>query len=232
MDNQISDFVFETMLAALLHDIGKVYQRMDKGDRAKLPSSILGMRGQVGTIDAGYDHALWTLPFLEEMRPTLHSFISNSTDFENSAGLHHNPMQGHIEQWIVTYADRASAGMNRYKPRPGEHKEQKNKRGFLYYQRPLIFLFSQVTIEEKTTEGHGQFYLPSTLYDMDALFGQPEENSIEYKYPGIMQGFIDDFRKIDTKDRNHFLETIASLLFVVLGGAFIDHGTRSRYSPL
>ncbi|HAJ80491.1 MAG TPA: type III-A CRISPR-associated protein Cas10/Csm1, partial [Fibrobacteres bacterium] len=171
-------------------------------------------RGQVGTVNAGYDHALWTLAFLEDndIRDKLNCFISNYTAFENAACLHHNPMKDEIEQLIVTYADRTSAGMDRFKDRPGETEDQKNKKGFRYYQQPLCSLFSELKKEEDACLPEPQYYEPASLHDLNAIFSQTKEESIGDKYESIGKSFKDEFLKIESKDKNHFLETIVSLL--------------------
>ncbi len=56
-------------------------------------------------------------------------------------------MQGHIEQWIVTYAYGVSAGMNRISPVQVNIRNKKIK-GVSFTIKTVKFFVSEVTIEE------------------------------------------------------------------------------------
>lgn len=105
MEDKIREHIY---LAALLHDIGKFYQRADNpysDKRNDLSEPVKNMADLICPLNNegrfGYQHTVWTLQFLTEIEAILKKipdFSQNLFDRENNqdtifqlASFHHKP---------------------------------------------------------------------------------------------------------------------------------------------
>ena len=152
-------------LAALLHDIGKFYQRADKSFSEKkneLSHNIKEMADYICPINEkgrfGYQHSAWTLQFLSEIENSLKKIpglLPNSTSANNAdsifqlASYHHKPSTE--MQALISLADWWSAGIDRRNEQTLEKDELSNEPGISwgknrYKKIPLYSIFNYIQI--------------------------------------------------------------------------------------
>lgn len=146
MSEQLRRRVF---LAALLHDVGKFYQRADKSFTDKyneLSDCSRRMADDICPVDdpgrSGYRHTVWTNEFIGKYGgiigniPGLKTDVCDGGGSDDStaslAGNHHKPKTE--TQALVTLADCWSAGIDRTDPRTLE-QEQLSARESLAVER-------------------------------------------------------------------------------------------------
>ena len=150
-------------LAALLHDIGKFYQRADKSFSEKkneLSHNIKEMADYICPINEkgrfGYQHSAWTLQFLSEIENSLKKIpglLPNSTSANNAdsifqlASYHHKPSTE--MQALISLADWWSAGIDRRNEQTLEKDELSNEPGISwgknrYKKIPLYSIFNYI----------------------------------------------------------------------------------------
>lgn len=109
-------------LAALLHDIGKFYQRADDNGAARsarLSPEVKKLEGQYCPEYKGqysHKHVLWTAQFFEDHATFYRDLLQE--DFGacyQAAVAHHRPMQGNYWQELVQKADHYASGCDRTK---------------------------------------------------------------------------------------------------------------------
>ena len=167
-------------LAALLHDIGKFYQRADNrwNDENQLSSYSRKLANDICPINDsgkfGYQHVVWTNEFLERMKLKLEKIpdfkldVYDETNFNNIfnfAANHHTPKTE--LQALISLADWWSAGIDRHIPKD-ESKIKAGERIFTtrdrYKQIPLYSVFNTVN------NGTGQSAFPLHPLDLTNCF--------------------------------------------------------------
>lgn len=226
MEDKIREHIY---LAALLHDIGKFYQRADKGFSDKtneLSNSVKSVADYLCPMTEngyfGYQHTVWTLQFLSEIEATLKKipdFSQNLFDGEKNqdtifqlASFHHKPSTE--LQALISLADWWSAGVDRRVKLEEENgdidaiKWGKNR----YKQIPLYSVFNGIN------EGKGKsaFGLRSLSIEEDGFFpndvNSPQDGISQEKYENLWMGFKKDFDKLPTDTFDGFAESLLNLL--------------------
>lgn len=219
-------------LAALLHDIGKFYQRADKLFAEKnndLSEHVRKIADYICPINKegrfGYQHAVWTLQFLTEIESKLKlipNFIKNPFDGNEDiesvfqlASFHHKP---NTElQALISLADWWSAGIDRRDIDTLEKeeisKEETIQWGKTRYKRiPLHSVFNDIN----KGKGKYAFSLKPLSIEKEGFF-PIEINTIkdgisEEKYTKQWEAFSEEFNKLPTDTFNGFSESLLSLL--------------------
>lgn len=116
----MSDIRDQIYLGALLHDIGKFYQRADKSyyDSDALSEQSRRIADQICPLtQAGYfshQHVIWTNEFCEQHAGLFNKFIANSDVIDNVINLasyHHRPNS--VFQAMIQLADWWASGLDR-----------------------------------------------------------------------------------------------------------------------
>lgn len=216
-------------LAALLHDIGKFYQRADRlfnEKHSELSEHSKKLAEEICPINDyshfGYQHVVWTNEFFEKNKivfkniPELRSNLnatSNHDCIENLACNHHSPNT--ISQAIITMADWWSAGIDRRKA--VEHDETTAKYKNINWGNnrhkkiPLYSIFNSI---------HGQesnFAFPLTPLSLSAkLLPKPivnlEEGNNQNLYNSLWSQFTNEFSKLPSDNIKGFTESLLYLL--------------------
>lgn len=152
------DLRHRIFLAALLHDIGKFYQRADQSFSEKyndLSSYSKRIAEDICPVNEhgrfGYQHVVWTNEFIERYGSAvmnIHGIRTADEDTDDSmptfACNHHKPKTE--LQALVTLADWWSAGIDRTQPSSMERERRDNERsiqwGGIGTSAFLSFLFS------------------------------------------------------------------------------------------
>lgn len=226
MEDKIREHIY---LAALLHDIGKFYQRADNpysDKRNDLSEPVKNMADLICPMNEngyfGYQHTVWTLQFLTEIEANLKkipNFSQNLFDGEKNqdtifqlASFHHKPSTE--LQALISLADWWSAGVDRRVKLEEENgdidaiKWGKN----CYKQIPLYSVFNGIN------EGKGKsaFGLRSLSIEEDGFFpndvNSPQDGISQEKYAKLWGMFKDEFGKLPTDTFEGFAESLLNLL--------------------
>ena len=131
--------VLEVTLAALLHDIGKAYQRSVKSDKGTLCDEAKGL--EVGRGESSYAHAKWTSDFINRNSDMLKSLISTMTigEFDAIASCHHNPSSDRVfEKLLLKLIEQVLVWIENLLLKKMIQRLRKN---YTYYTRPLDSIF-------------------------------------------------------------------------------------------
>ena len=217
-------------LAALLHDIGKFYQRADKpfsekendlSTHVKKIADYICPSNKEGRF--GYQHTVWTLQFLAEIESKLKqipAFIKNPFNGNNNcesifqlASYHHKPSTE--LQALISLADWWSAGIDRREKLEEEEvaNEKNIQWGKARYKRiPLYSVFNEIN------EGKGKsaFGLkPLSIEERDFFpsdINTVEDGISEEKYARQWKAFSEEFKRLPTDTFNGFADSLLALL--------------------
>lgn len=199
-------------LAALLHDIGKFYQRASS-------VSIKEINPDFDKEEFGYQHAEWTNEFFEKAEPILKKIpnyqknIFFETDFDNVANLasnHHKP-QSEL-QALVSLADWWSAGLDRNSGSTLEAEEKNLNWGKTRYKNiPLYSIFNKIN------EGKGNHGFPLAPMNIDDThFPREIKSTVEGisqdAYRQLWSKFMVEFEKLPIDSFDGFAESLVYLL--------------------
>lgn len=216
-------------LAAILHDIGKFYQRADSGlmDRynslsrhSKDIASDICPVNEYGRF--GYQHVVWTNEFIEKNQSMLAGIpgIADRRGLEvddslaNLACNHHKPMSE--LQAIIALADWWSAGVDR---NTKGHLEVENETALdkihwgkqRYKKIPLFSIFNKIN------DGHGNYGFPLTALNIDSRcfpysIASCNDGVDEQKYMKLWTEFTCEFEHLPTDSFEGFAESLLYLL--------------------
>lgn len=214
-------------LAALLHDIGKFYQRADqpywksdnlKETSKKLAGMICPQKEAGGVTYPTHQHVIWTNDFLEttlsnQLRNlgfSVNPFDENKQNEDNLTNLavyHHRPTS--LKQGLIQLADHWASGLDRTK----KDQKEKEEQGKFFKRIPLLSVFSQIYRDK---QGRDDFYVkaaPSSINE--SVF--PETKDYEPDYSNLWTAFTAEMAKIpDAKEDETSYKAFVDSLLVVL----------------
>ncbi len=216
-------------LAALLHDIGKFYQRADdsfNNKQSQLSDYSKQLANDICPLSDngkfGYQHVVWTNEFFERVGLKLKQIpnyignvceTSNENCLANLACNHHKP-QTEV-QAIITMADWWSAGIDRrdaIEKEEAEDKVSKINWGKTRYKHiPLYSIFNTIK------DGNAKYAFPLEQLDITGREFPMEISSVDdglsqEKYKILWDKFIRDFDKLPTDSMHGFTESLVYLL--------------------
>ena len=215
-------------LAALLHDIGKFFQRADKSFADKnnaLSAYSKNLANDICPVnDQGrfsYQHVVWTNEFFEKTKevfnkvPGLRINPYENKDMDNLVTFacnHHRPQT--LWQAIVTMADGWSAGIDRLSPSDLKKKDYASKKvdwGKLSYKTvPLFSVFN------KLNGGKGNKAFKLKALNIDKVFpaeiNKKEDGISEAEYKDLWKGFTSELKELPTDSIYGFTESLLFLL--------------------
>lgn len=226
------------ILAALLHDIGKFWQRADQ--LLNHPNSGIKQKNAdwswlVPYSDYGKptrQHAIWTYQFFQNHRKKfadLGLWSEEENSLINLAGKHHSP-QSSIQS-VITMADQWSSAIDRRntdEEEPGEVKKDGiNWGNYAYKSIPLNPVFDSIRIREETTGQfsvnplHNAFHLnPLSLenevihpYRLDEnKVDTLKKNTLQEEYRALWEAFEKEFDHLPTGSFSAFINSLLALL--------------------
>ncbi len=163
------------ILGALLHDIGKFYQRTGKKQdySERVMQSCCPFNKEIN--DFTHKHGLWSGQFAKE--------IFGEGEVENLCLFHHKPRD--LGDKIIQLADWLSSG---------ERFEEANVKEGKSYEIPLMSIFSQLY---KPAPAEESKYFPLTSIEEfgEQFFPQKSFNLTKNDYDELWKNFTDDVRK-------------------------------------
>jgi len=208
------------ILAGLLHDIGKFYQRAGAKFDLKYQSdqydyeNFTKKYGEGASLRYSYLHGAFTAKFFREN-------LSQYDEAGVIAALHHVPEQGNNERQkflarLIALADRMSSGER-------QDRDENEESGHPQ-EEPLTSIFSQLELEEsdieKEKKSRPAYYIPlsplqESLADVfpvqdkkDAFHGLKGEEAYKKRW----EEFIGDLKKLNSEDYDLFMAQIYHLL--------------------
>ncbi|GIV35223.1 MAG: type III-A CRISPR-associated protein Cas10/Csm1 [Chitinophagales bacterium] len=207
-------------LAALLHDIGKFFQRADSAGAARsallkkeiknLESRLCPQRNNVYS----HKHVLWTAQFLDNYASYFKKMLNlNESAFDELlllAAAHHKPSS--FSELIIQKADHYSSGADRVNEEAAwKDAEQENDNKWDAFKRiPMKSIFEGVKLDEGTaiTYHHN---LPVKAIEFSENYF-PSKNNVETGYGALWERFNQEFQQLNTQSFRAFT---GSLLFLL-----------------
>lgn len=216
-------------LAALLHDIGKFYQRADTGSVASssrlkqevknLESIILPSYKGVAT----HKHALWTAQFIIEnevvIKNLIGSDLSNLSDknsiLQLSAG-HHLPKNQQSDLGkIIKEADSLSAGMDRDSELALQDEQDERESNWdAFKKKRMTSILETIGLSVDELENKADWkHLPVEPMTLSKDFFPKKDFALPPDYHKLWNDFNRDFKFIQANTYKAFSETLLNLLF-------------------
>ena len=210
-------------LAALLHDIGKFYQRADENSTAKsthLSEEVKNLEKTYCPLNPftkrySHKHVLWTAQFFIDFSKHLKTLLGlNDSDFYNIlkiASIHHNPSNSFDER-IIQKADHYSSGIDRSNAsvawKDSEEEEDKNWDNFKRIQMRSIF--EGISIEGKNPAYNHK--LPLLQFQISENYFPKRDIETIADYKKLWNDFATEVKFIQSKSIKVFNETLLFLL--------------------
>lgn len=211
-------------LAALLHDIGKFYQRADIGgisnskylkEHCKDESSFCP---QYVSGKYSHKHVLWTAQFIEDYASVFKNLVradmSNLSDKDNllnlAAGHHLKSEQISILGNIIKEADCLSSGMDRSSDEALRDSQDEEIAGWDSFKKKRMISILQ-TIKNPNTVYN--WHLPVNAIDLTRNSFPQKEFSVAPDYSALWADFISEFKFIQADTYHAFSETLLNLLY-------------------
>ncbi|PWJ57828.1 CRISPR-associated protein Csm1 [Dyadobacter jejuensis] len=215
-------------LAALLHDIGKFWQRADVSYNTskyleKYPY-IIGNAGNIcPTSQEGYfkyQHVIWTQLFFEENLETFEKigiYDKESVDNLVNLSIHHHKPESKL-QALIQFADWWASGIDRSDDKDFENDVKRGKLKFK--EEPLINIFGNLNVYDKNRKlsqkpvkasafGLEKLSLKNTLFPSEERY----ENGVsQEEYTVLWSLFSSEFKKLPTDSLSAFNRSLHYLL--------------------
>ena len=208
-------------LAALLHDIGKFYQRADTGsvstskflsEMSKAESAFLPSRNGLYT----HKHCLWTAQFIDDFQSVFRNLVganlSDLTDMNNLyslAACHHLKKEQLSDLGkIIKEADLLSSGMDRETDLAFRDEQDENNWNAFKTKR-------MVSILETVDSGQSvaEYRLPVAKVTLTKTFFPKKQFEEKPDYEQLWKDFVKEFKFIQSNDYHAFSETFLNLLY-------------------
>jgi CRISPR-associated protein Csm1 len=208
-------------LAALLHDIGKFYQRADTGSVST--SKYLSQTNKTEHVFLPqyegvytHKHCLWTAQFIDDYRSVFKNLTgadsSNLTDKNNLLNLtacHHlREEQLSLLGQFIKEADCLSSGMDR-DTEEAYKDEQDENRWDSFKTKRMTSILETVCKKDITVSRH----LPVDKLNLTKSFFPKETFDTTPDYTQLWQDFISEFKFIQANTYRAFSETLLNLLY-------------------
>lgn len=210
----MKDNLYEIIIAALLHDVGKFKQRAFGGDESKLSISTKNMEGYVLPSGKGgyysHRHALWTYDFFDKDFIPILKAINNLSSIDMGlvaklAANHHNASSD--TEKIIETADRISAGFDRITDDDSHYKNGD------YLKKNLKPVFNIITQNDELNITSKYCYHLNKL-SSDNIFPEiiNENKNLTSDYKKLWDSFIDELKTVfSTDNKNIFIQNLINL---------------------
>lgn len=221
-------------LAALLHDIGKFYQRADKSfndkqnclsvESKKIADYLCPLNEQG---NFGYQHCVWTHQFLQDQEKQMKQvpgLVENVFEREMQdsvfqlTAFHHKPSTE--LQALISMADWWSAGIDRRTQNIEVENGERNgvQWGNQRYKKiPLYSVFNKISTKENSKPNY-QFAFglhPLSIDEKDIYPSEiknMQDGVDELKYAALWKSFVEEFKNLPTDSFDGFAESLMFLL--------------------
>lgn len=212
-------------LAALLHDIGKFYQRADVGSVAgskylkehckdKTTFCPLGINGRYS-----HKHVLWTAQFIEDFASVFKVLVNDKMNdlsakdnlMNLAAGHHLKNDQLSIWGRLIKEADCLSSGMDRSSLEALQDEQDEQESGWDAFKRKrMVSILQTIGLNMKDKR---MKHLPVRKLELNKSFFPKDTYTQAPDYEGLWKDFINEFKYIQANTYRAFSETLLNLLY-------------------
>lgn len=220
--NKIREHIY---LAALLHDIGKFYQRADTGS---VSSSIYlsEQNKNEETFCPNYKgrythkHVLWTAQFLDDFTSVLKRLItddkindlSQNDNLINLAACHHLAFSQLSDLGkIIKEADHLSSGMDRDSDDAMKDMQDESLQNWDSFKKKRMVSILE-GIYRDATNVHN-YHLPIDSISLTKKYFAKEKFNDSPDYKKLWEGFVTEFKFIQANTYHAFSETLLNLMY-------------------
>lgn len=206
-------------ISALLHDIGKFYQRADEknGSSFKFLNSKLwnnpGIYCPSFNGQYTHKHVLWTAQFFEDEKDIFRNVLPDSYKIlESLASSHHNPHPENLYEKIIQKADHWSSGIDRTSPlgmEDGKDETEKVvKNNFKTVEMCSVFehLFND------DIKNIYNYRLPISELKLNKDFFPKSKTQEEAGYLKLWNEFTKEFKSLKTSSPEAFCNSLLYIL--------------------
>lgn len=224
--NQNKDPMRERIyLAALLHDIGKFYQRADT-DSVRTSKELNDFVKNLESVfcplqqdhSRSHKHVLWTAQFLEKFRPVFLKLNQDSDwqDLSLQDSLLHLASSHHLSEdqltengRIIREADHLSSGMDRSSSE--SLKDDQAEKGWDAFKKIRMTSIFESLLRDGININHA-YHLPvgALSLNKESFPVQTFENSADYR--NLWEQFVAEFKFVQSSNLKAFSETLLYLL--------------------
>jgi len=212
---------YKVYLAALLHDIGKFYQRADD----KTSDKFCFLKNEHWKLDStfcpkfknrySHKHVLWTAQFISDNIKSFQQALGNADGLERLAAIHHAPQENNVLERIIQKADHWSSGIDRTTDigQKDADDESKGETKWDYFKRVrMCSVFESLFKEKHLDDFKWKYKLPVSSLQLETeIF--PNENISDPNYEKLWIEFNNEFKKIKTDNPQSFCDTLLNLLY-------------------
>ena len=216
-------------LAALLHDIGKFYQRADNGSVQNSDFLKSHCKDEATFCPQSADktfythkHVLWTAQFIEDFSVVFKNLINDDIanisakdNLMNLAASHHLSSD-QLSVWgkIIKKADCLSSGMDRSSLEALKDSQDESLNGWdAFKKKRMTSILQTVAIGEGQKHPTTWMHLPVNKMSLTKdTFPQTEFTQVP-NYSGLWNDFINEFKYIQANTYRAFSETLLNLLY-------------------
>jgi CRISPR-associated protein Csm1 len=218
----------EIYLAALLHDIGKFYQRADENGVAKSTLISREIKSLESSFCPSYKgipshkHVLWTAQFFIDFEQHLKNLFyhekSVSVDkLMRLSAIHHNPAIQNIKEMIIQKADHYSSGADRSLIDDAwkDSEEEDDKKWDSFRRIKMRSVFEGISLNHKQEEPWTTDYkykIPLTRLELSNNYFPAENDDTLPDYKTLWRDFTSEVKFIQTNSFKTFTETLLALL--------------------
>jgi len=211
--NTLRDKIY---LAALLHDIGKFYQRADVAGVANSKILCESIKNSESVYcpqfngNYSHKHVLWTAQFIDDLGTHLKK-ISGETEYslEHLAGKHHHPSNFYEE--IIQLADHLSSGLDRAEGMPTE-----DYKGWDKFKKVRMYSVFESLMKQEDLD-HWEYQLPLESIQFKNQFFPEKSFTEEPDYKTLWKNFVGELKFIQTDSYRVFAESLYFLLLKYTG---------------
>lgn len=222
MNDKIREHIY---LAALLHDIGKFYQRADTGSvsSSKYLKNFSKQELVFCPVTQGnysHKHVLWTAQFIDDFTEVFKNLaitdLSEKDNLMNLAAGHHLAKDQLSELGkIIKKADCLSSGMDRDSDTAFRDAQDEEEKGWdAFKKKRMISILETIKLDSKEISNKTSWkHLPIHELSLDDKNSFPKSafNS-EPDYKSLWEKFIAEFKFIQADTYRAFAETLLNLL--------------------
>jgi len=216
-------------LSALLHDIGKFYQRADECSVSKskyLDADIKNLESIYCPEDRKvkgkrtHKHILWTAQFIKDFEPQLKGLLINEAGFSvdeimRLSAIHHNPSGNEINELIIQKADHYSSGADRSKIDTAWQDANEEEKWDSFKKARMRSIFEGISLKHNENEVWTTSYksrLALCEMQLNEKFFEHEMNEATPDYVKLWEKFVQEVKFVQTSSFKTFSETFLYLI--------------------
>ncbi|MES2648152.1 MAG: type III-A CRISPR-associated protein Cas10/Csm1 [Bacteroidota bacterium] len=217
-------------LAALLHDIGKFYQRTDPNNASKsglLSEKVKQLEASISPLhwqskQHAHKHVLWTAQFFENLEQHFTKYLKHEGNWTYDkllrlSAAHHAPAADNLLERIIQKADHYSSGVDRdVQGGPGwkDAEEETDQNWVSLKETRMRSVFEGISLKGNKKLADYAKKLPLKPISVDPGFFpiEAESQTDDVDYKRLWEQFVSEIKCIENKTINSFNDSLLFLL--------------------